>query len=305
MIPTNTHFAIWRIFHVGLFWLLLAAVYAQPVVAEDAKPAGDVIVKRGLTSQLTFSSPSATLMAVPDQSMDSELLVRLERTKRSDQKSTYTLWFFGTVTGSYDLRDYVVESDGSPVPANQALPVMPVQIVSDLPPGRGTSLYEIDDPALRSLGGYRAILILFAVLWAAVPIVWGYIRWRNRRPVPVEVVVPEPTLADHLRPLVHRASQGDLSVAEQSRLELLIYTFWQQKLNLPPSLVDAVPVMRRDAKAGELLRSMEAWIHDHHAKQSTLDSATMEALLAPYRAAEAKQIDETVSAEPSVVGGTA
>ncbi|MEP3478576.1 MAG: hypothetical protein ABJZ55_04955 [Fuerstiella sp.] len=276
-----------------------------PLANPQAGPT-TLTIKRGLTAQLQFSHPEASLQAAPDQSMDAEVLVRLERTGQAEGTFQYTLWFFGTVAGNYDLAKLIVTGDGLPLTDSHALPPMMAQIVSDLPPDRGTNLYEIKDPSLRAPGGYRAILIAFAVLWTAVPIVLGYLRWKATRPEPEPEVIPEPTLSDRLRPLVQQASEGRLSVEEQSRLELLIYVFWQRRLSLPDSMVDALPVMRRHDEAGGLLRSLEAWIHDEATSSQSLDSAKMEELLAPYQSSDVSESsDAEVGSQPSVVGGTA
>ncbi|WP_442509237.1 hypothetical protein SH528x_000793 [Novipirellula sp. SH528] len=269
-------------------------------------------VKRGLTAQLNFTHLNGALRALPDQSMDAAVLVRLERTGPAQENAAYryTLSFFGTVAGHYDLSQWVVQRDGSPLASDEALPAMQVRVVSDLPPGHGTSLYEIDDPLLRAQGGYRAALILFACLWAAVPIVWGFIRLRSRQPPPAAATVSPPTLSDRLRPLILRASQGQLTVDEQSRLEMLLYVFWQRRLGLPDSMAEALPVLRRHHEAGGLLRALEAWIHADGPSQSSLSKTTMDALLVPYHAelansqtdAEPKVKTETFNA---AVGGSA
>ncbi|GAB5402404.1 MAG: hypothetical protein Aurels2KO_06350 [Aureliella sp.] len=258
-------------------------------------------VKRGLSGELEFSHPSSTLRAISDQSVDAPMLVRLERSGQDEEGSLYTLRFFGAVAGDYDLRDFVVESDGSPLTGESALQPLSVGIVSQLPPDHGTSLYEIDDPTLQAPSGYRAALILFGVLWAAVPITWGIIRWRSREPIQEETPERIPTLSDHLRPLVQRASQGQMTVKEQSRLELLIYTFWQRRLDLPESLIDALPIMRQHDEAGGLLLSLESWIHTDAATRSAISSEALEALLAPYCETPAEQLQP----EPASISGDA
>lgn len=252
-----------------------------------------ITVKRGLTAKLEFSHPSSTLRAVRDQSMDAAVLVRLERRANDQQESHYTLRFFGTVAGDYDLSRMVVERDGSVLSAGDSFPPMMVRIVSELPPGRGTNLYEIDDPILRAPSGYRAALVLFALLWVAAPMVWAVQRLRSRRPEPEVAISPTPTLADQMRPLVQRASQGELTIAEQSRLELMVYAFWQRRLELPESLIDALPIMRRHDKAGGLLRSLEAWIHNDAGSSVDADPDTIRAMLEPYQTCSIAEVDST------------
>ncbi|WP_144057853.1 hypothetical protein [Novipirellula maiorica] len=297
---------------VVCFALLLVWI-ALPVSAATADQDTVLLtVKRGLTAQLTFTHPSGSLRALPDQSTDAAVLVRLERIGLAQDNAAhrYTLWFFGTVAGQYDLSQWVVQRDGSLLTNDQALPAMQVRVVSDLPPGHGTSLYEIDDPLLRAQGGYRAALIGFACLWAAVPIVWSFIRLRSRQAQPVPATAPPPTLSDRLRPLVQRASQGQLTVEEQSRLEILLYMFWQRRLGLPDSLAEALPVLRRHREAGGLLRALEAWIHADNPSSSALSPATMDALLEPYHAeqaeiADAQSVDAHSEPVSAAVGGTA
>ncbi|WP_345684828.1 hypothetical protein [Novipirellula caenicola] len=293
---------------VGFMTLLLIGI-GLPFSAAAAESESVLLtVKRGLTAQLTFTHPNASLRALPDQSTDAAVLVRLERTDSAQQNPVhrYTLWFFGTVAGQYDLSQWVVQPDGSPLASEEALPAMPVRVVSDLPPGHGTSLYEIDDPLLRAQGGYRAALILFACLWAAVPIVWAFIRQRSRSPQPTTTTVASPTLSDRLRPLVQRASQGQLTVEEQSRLEILLYVFWQRRLGLPDSLAEALPVLRRHHEAGGLLRALETWIHADGPSPSSLNPSTMDALLAPYHAELAQtQADALTEPANATVGGSA
>ncbi len=296
----------------GVCIALLLIGIALPLSAATAADQDNTLltVKRGLTAQLTFTHPNNSLRALPDQSTDAAVLVRLERTGPAQQNAAYryTLWFFGTVAGQYDLSQWVVQKDGSPLPAADALPAMMVRVVSELPPGHGTSLYEIDDPLLRAQGGYRALLILFAVLWVLIPIAWAIIRLRARRPQAVPPTERSPTLSDRLRPLVERASQGQLTVDEQSRLEMLLYVFWQRRLGLPDSLAEALPMLRRHAEAGGLLRALEAWIHAGDSSQPQLSPATMDALLAPYHDEQADQQAHSAEAAPllsGVAGGAA
>src|SRR6056297_774812 len=118
-------------------------------------------VKRGLNAELAFSHPDPALRALPNQSRDAEVLVRLERSAGSTASDgagyDYRLSFFGAVAGEYNLSEWVVHRDGSPLAAEESLPPQWVRVVSELPPGQGTSLYEIADPTVWAPRGYRAL----------------------------------------------------------------------------------------------------------------------------------------------------
>ena len=274
--------------------LVLACCMLANAKEAFAVEAGPRVVKRGLTAKFQFKHSRGDLRSVDDQSIDAPVLVRLEKSlseTNGDQPSShdYTLWFFGAVAGDYELSDYVVGSDGLPLPEAEALSGLRVRVVSELPPSQGTSLYEIDDPALRLRGGYRAGLAALGLAWLSVPFIWAYFRWRNRPPVVIEEPIAVPTLADQIRPLVQRAYEGKLSVEEQSRMEFVLYRFWQQRVGLPESMMTALPVLRQHTEAGELLRTFEAWVHAPDNARPELDSETLDQLLLPYRDAEANE----------------
>ncbi|MEO1616574.1 MAG: hypothetical protein AAFV88_12030 [Planctomycetota bacterium] len=302
-----------RLLICALAWLgsllMTAGTFAADSAAESAPNTPHTIrtVKRGLTAEFQFSHPIGTLQALGDQSIDAPALVRLEKLiplekpsrlekpsnalDSQDQKDTkghrYALWFFGAVVGDYRLADYVVQSDGSPLVDSGELSKLTVRVVSDLPPDRGTNLYEIEDPALRLRGGYRAMLVTFSLFWISVPLAWAIHRRLNRTTPVVELPIRKPTLADQIRPLVQRAYDGTLSVQEQSRLELSLYKFWQHRVGLPQSLSIAIPMLRQHPEAGELLRTYEACVHAPEDSRPELDTDVLDQLLAPYRTVEA------------------
>ncbi|MEM6473984.1 MAG: hypothetical protein AAF802_30815 [Planctomycetota bacterium] len=278
---------------MSILFLCLSLICIAHCIANEQQVANDVgvrTVKRGLTTKFEFAHSSGELRAIEDQSIDAPVLVRLERDVASptqdDESYRYTLWFFGAVAGDYQLADYVLQGNGLPLADAEELSGMSVRVVSELPPGRGTNLYEIDDPPLRLRGGYRAVLVAFGLTWFSIPVIWGIQRARKRTEIIVEPVAASPTLADKMRPLVQRAYEGKLSVEEQSRLELVLYKFWQQRVGLPESVAIAIPVLRQHSEAGQLLRSFEAWVHAPENSRPELDAETLDDLLQPYRIAE-------------------
>ena len=162
-------------FRTSVLYLCFSVVCFAPCDADETPMR---TVKRGLTTKFEFSHSSSELRAVEDQSIDAPVLVRLERevavpTQDKDERYQYTLWFFGAVAGDYDLADYVLQGNGLPLADAEQLASMSVRVVSELPPGQGTNLYEIDDPMLRLRGGYRAILIALGLTWFSIPVIWA------------------------------------------------------------------------------------------------------------------------------------
>jgi hypothetical protein len=75
-----------------------------------------------------------------------------------------------------------------------------------------------------------------------------------------------------------------MTTPQQARLEMLLLTYWRQKLQLaelPPD--KALRQMRKHEAAGKLLRELESWLHARPGTQQ-VDVA---ALLEPYRTAAA------------------
>jgi hypothetical protein len=92
--------------------------------------------------------------------------------------------------------------------------------------------------------------------------------------------LPPPTLAERLRPLVEQAAAGTLSGDGQAQLERMLLNHWRQKLALEElDMPDALARLKAHAEAGELLRSLESWLH----RPPGGDPIDVASVLAPYR----------------------
>jgi hypothetical protein len=266
-------------------------------VARDVRAQADaaVSVSRGLTGEMTFDYTGPALEARRQTDLDAPMLLRLERA--ADDETFYTARFIGAVEGTYDLTELIQHRDGR-VPQNLA-PLV-VRVVSNLPGGAGTDLFEAADLAVDLRGGYRLTMLAIVAVWLAVPVVViGYRLARSKAEEVVETAPPPPTLADQLRPLVQAAAQRALSTVERARLELLLYHFWRDRLAPAANgVADGIRIIRTDPVAGELFDAMDRWLHrpdpDAH------DPKRLDALLAPYRAARPLADDAISGAETAV-----
>lgn len=250
------------------------------VLALSTAASAQTTVKRGITGEMTFAYDGPELIAVLEQELSAPILLRLERSGADE----YTARFIGAVEGDYDLRSLIRHRRGTE-PTD--LPPLDVRVVSNLPDRFQTDLYDAADLRPTLASGYWRALAVLAVVWLAVPVVAIIRRLTRPRPVEEHEEVPaEPTLADQLRPLVVAASERDLSLSEQARLELLLVHFWRERIAPDaPDVAAAIGVIRHHPEAGELLGAVESWLH--RPEPDAHDPARLDALLAPYRSASA------------------
>jgi len=258
----------------------LAAVLCTSAAAQSPDTSLPVI-KRGLIGELRFRHTGPELRADPDQDLSSPILLRIE-SSATDRGSEVVVRFMGTVAGTYNLSEWMVGPDGLPI---EGLDPHTIKVVSDLPPGQGSNLYEIADPAISIRGGYRKLLWILILLWCLVPVLLLLRRWLRHAAVAEPVpAAPPPTLADQLRPLALRAREQALTVEERSRLELLLYFFWRERLGrLSTPMNEVLPLLREHPEAAPLLSAVEDWLHRPGGGTDRADDAALDGLLEPYR----------------------
>lgn len=212
---------------------------------------------------------------------DALLLLRIGEVEELDGGDRRVeLLFLARRAGAYDLRDSL--QFGPERPVGDALDPIPVLVDSLLPQDHQGDLESIPDLEGPGAGGFTTIFRAVLLLWLLPAAAWLFWKWKNRpRPEP-EVVAHVPTLAERLQPLVDAARRGELDLAGQAQLERMLLGYWREQLGLGAQpQAEAVRRMRADAEAGELLRTVEAWLHRPEANRP--DQAEVEALLDRYR----------------------
>ena len=210
------------------------------------------------------------------------LILRVENTRTgADGKTLYDFHYIGFEPGSYPLKDYLIHADGSPA---DEIGETVVEVRSVLPPDHlGTLNPHVPRP-FPWIGGYRMLLGGFASIWVLGLAGFLWLGRKKKPPVVVDTVVPVPSYAERLRPLVEAAAAGRLGADGLAELERLMIGYWRDKLALPEQRMAAMLAsLKAHPDAGALLRAVENWLH----RPGGVPAAEINALLEPYRHAAA------------------
>lgn len=251
----------------------------------------------GIEGRAVFRHPaSEPVQAVPVDDK-APVVVRIADQTRDGEFVLYDLRFIAQYAGEFDLRDCLRRPDGAPLTNAEPLPV---SIGKLLPDDHLGALFEIGGGRLPRLGGYQVALLVIGALWLAVPLVVLARRLMRRRPARPAPEAPPRTLADQLRPLVEMAERGEMSVADRARLEMLLLAYWRERLGLDSGIDQAAAVraLREHAEAGELLATLDRWLHMPHRSDGRI--VEVSAVLKRYR--DARPVDLSARAVAAAGG---
>ncbi len=247
----------------------------------------------GIEGRVLLRVPTARSLVTLPVERATPVVLRIADYARDGDAVIYDLRFIAQYPGAFDLRDYLQYGDGTP--ATDLAPI-PVEVGSLLPESHTGDLFEIGGLALPSLGGYRALLIAAGAVWL-LPIGWVVAKRLRRSPAPAPVYTGPPrTLGDQLRPLLEAAIAGSLSTERSAELEMLLLAYWRRHRRIEHlSHKAAIAALRDDAEAGELLRSLDRWLHQPPSDAASVD---LNALLSPYRDIEPIELPAPASTSP-------
>ena len=278
---------------IQLYWRSLRPL-PRPLVIKAAIGAATLFVLSGgllLLRPNQAPTPAATLPTLPtigteagetlvlDQKTytaaeltpNTPLLVRITGVESIAGGSfSYHLSYTGLETGVFNLTDFLVKPNGERLRE----PVATVTIGSAIPPNARYAAVYTDPPFQSRAVPYRLILLLGTLLWAGCGV---FLFWPPKKQVTTNPNVAEPpqhtqddeadsegpqTLADLLRPLVEKAANKSISLAEKGRLEQILFEHWGKELELDH--LDSLEQLRRimeHPEAGSLLRTIERWLY--------------------------------------------
>lgn len=221
--------------------------------------------------------PGGEVEPVPRRDRRPPLVVRLLDTKPAENGHRYDFEITGLDPGRHDLAEYL-RAVNPEKPAE--VPELWMEITSGLPEGVILPA-ELPPAELPELGGYKVAMIAAAGVWFVGFV--SLVLWNRRKNAAAGVVEHRsPTVAERLRPLVRRASAGELDDSGRAALERLVIGHWREKLpeisTLPPA--EAMVKLRAHPDAAPLIFQLERWLH---AREADASAGQIESLLAPYR----------------------
>ena len=258
----------------SLLVLLCGALLINQAAAEESKEPKSATVGAPMTlSDVVL--PGSELVAKP-LAGDPAMIVQITDSIRHGDSWRYTFRFSGLEPGPYDLSEWLIRKDGSPV---GELPEVPVQIESLLPAGQVTP-NELPTGWLPSLGGYKVVMTVAVVLWSLVLL--ALLLGGRRKKQHVEVAsVPKRSLADMLQERLEAGFKNKVPPEQYAELERMLFSWWRKRLDLESVPADkALARIRNDDQAGPLMVQLEQWMHRPNGTAQDVD---LSKLLEPYR----------------------
>jgi hypothetical protein len=260
----------------------------------DGTPAAPGIRVRPSAS-LSGTSGAGGAGVGPSSSSGASLLppirVRIADVRQDGDVLEYDIRFIGEVEGLHDLRTSLERIDLGP---RRQLPHAFVQVTAYFDEASfDAQLTQADRVSdLPKLGGYEKLMKTLGLAWAVpvvLAIVWWLVGFMNRQRAERKRLEAEraaaaaaPTIAEQLARLAEAILAGRDTVENKAALEATLLRYWRGELNLTGKpVIDALSLLRQDAKAGALLRAMDAWLHRDPATPH--EKPDIAALLAPYR----------------------
>lgn len=251
--------------------LLVAAQQPAPQAPAPAVPQ-ETVGMPGKIENLIL--PGGELEAAPAPP-HTPIVLRLLAVRPHGSLYRYDLEFTGFEPGAHDLRPYLRRKDGAPT---TDLPPIPVQILPVLPVDE-LAPRELQPTSLPRVGGYSTWLVVAIVGWVAGLL--AILRLGRRQAAAGAGTLAPVTLADRLRPLVEDALADRLQPERLAELERLLLSWWRDRLGLHQHpAAEAVAALRAHPEAGELLRQLDAWLHEPPGRARMVD---VNALLRPYQ----------------------
>ena len=257
----------------GLCLLLLLSCLALTHLSAATSPTPAI----GIEGRLSVALPKADYRPKPLDDR-TELILRLESVSTlTNKQHRYDFFYMGLEPGTYNLADYLIRPDGS---RPDELKDIQIEVRSMLPENHDGQLNAYVSRPFPWIGGYRVLLAVIALLWVGGIVAFAY-AFRKKRVIETPpIVMPQPSFAERLCPLVEAAAAGRLSADGKAQLERLLMGYWREKLSLPDlRMAEALARLKAHAQAGDLLRALERWLHRH----GGVPVSEVAAVLEPYR----------------------
>lgn len=222
---------------------------------------------------VTYSGPT---VAVAPYKWGVAVNVRIAQIIERDDKRIYDVRYIVNREGTFDLKDYLVATDGS---ALDGLPTFKFKGDPKLSKHLDNRIQETEEIRVDVGGRYYETLALLAVLWIG----WLLLLIFYKRPRPAAELAAAPSgplLAGILKAFLAQLETGTLDAAAKAKMEMAMLQCWRSELALGHvSMNTALDEIGRHEKTGDTMRKIQHWLH-HPA--SSVKSADIAAAIAPY-----------------------
>lgn len=268
MIPEH-HWPLPRILSLLFVVGLVAAVFLSRPPETDTL---NVPLGVEQAAIVTYSGP---LVTVAPYKWGVAVNVRIADIKSVEGRRIYDVRYIVNRAGTFDLKDYLVAEDGSPL---TNLPTFKFSGDAKLSKNLDTRIQETEAVQIDVGGRYYEIMALLFVLW----ILWLLLLIFYKRPRQSVATASGPSGPTPEELLAHYRTQltsGTLSSTDKARMEMLLLRRWRADLSLGSMPMDlAIHAISRDPKTSAALKTLQHWLH-HPA--SSVSSTEIAALLLP------------------------
>ncbi|PAW82884.1 MAG: hypothetical protein B9S33_14550 [Pedosphaera sp. Tous-C6FEB] len=221
---------------------------------------------------VTYSGPP---VAVMPYKWGVAVNVRIARITEQPGVRIYDVRYLVNRPGNFDLKDYLTAENGARL---DGLPSFKFHGDPKLSKHLDARIQETEEMAVSVGGYYYFTLGMLGVLWIGWLLL--LIFYGRAKPAPPAVALPEPTLAERLRPLLAQLEAGTLDAAAKAQLEMLLLRRWREELAVTNAPMDtALDAINRSEQTGQPLRQLQHWLH-HPA--SPVRREEIAAVIAPY-----------------------
>jgi hypothetical protein len=232
---------------------------------------------------VTYSGPEVT---VAPYKWGVAVNVRIAQVVEHDGARVYDVRYLVNRAGTFDLKDYLVGANGSPL---AGLPSFKFVGDARLSKNLDQRIQETEENRVEVGGYYYEKLAVLGVLW----IVWLLllIFYKRSRPAEhIDAAPAAPTLAERMRTFLAQLESGSLDAEAKARLEMAMLQCWREQLALgDATMISALDQIARHDSTGEPLRKLQHWLY-HPA--SPVQASEIAAIMAAYTR-------EPKSAEPA------
>jgi hypothetical protein len=183
--------------------------------------------------------------------------LRIAGSVKEGQFTIYDVRYLLNAGGEFDITEFLRAKDGSSV---DDLPEFKVIGLEKLSQGMDTHIEQVEEMGVQIWHYYYEVMAMVMALW----IIWLFLLifyGHPKKETPVEAE-PELPFEERLMEYVKKMEAGSLDDMAKARLEILLLSWWRQKLDLShKSMSETSRDIKESPECGAAAKLLEKWIH--------------------------------------------